>query len=400
MHKILHVIDSLGYGGTELQLVLNVEGLREEGFESYVCHVHGPDHLQPALEKLGVQVFNLGLTGNHQWIRGVSRLRALSKQLDVDLIHTNLYQADVIGGITGRLIRRPVVSTIANVCFEPEFLIDNPRGNRVKLAIPKNIRSVIAKSGNTHLISVSHTVARSAIRQLRIPPEKTTVIHRALAQKWLDPLDETVVEALRTELDLQDSSPVLLNVGRLIPQKGQTYLIEAMMEVVREFPKAKLLIAGDGYLKSSLREQRDRQGLTDHITFLGRRNDIKYLHAVSDVFVFPSLFEGCPNALIEALVMGNACVASNIEPVEEVIESGENGWLVPPQDPRSIAAAVSYVCSDQKKAAVVGQKARDMALERFTTQRATSKLVELYRKVLHDHSGTTEQHSLVEAGGQ
>jgi glycosyltransferase involved in cell wall biosynthesis len=274
LYRILHVIDSLGYGGTELQLALNLDGMKANQFENYVCYLHGPNHLEPVLEKSGVRVFSLDLTGSRKWGRGVLRLRRLVKSLNIDLIHTYLFEADVIGGITGRLTRRPVISTIANVCFEPEFLIDNPRLSRVKVAVPRHIRSLIANACNAHLISVSQTVAQSAIKQLRVPPQKTSIIHRALSRQWLEPPDESYLQRLRAELGLAESWPVLLNVGRLIPQKGQCYLIEGMREVVQAFPGARLLIAGEGYLRSSLTDLRDQLGLTDHVTFLGRRNDI------------------------------------------------------------------------------------------------------------------------------
>lgn len=398
MYRVLHVIDSLGYGGTELQLALNLGGMKADRFENYVCYLHGPSHLEPALDKLGVQVFGLGLTGSRQWVRGVLRLRRLVKSLNIDLIHTNLFEADVIGGVTGRLMKRPVISTIANVCFEPEFLIDNPSLSRVKLAFPKHIRSLIANACNAHLVAVSQTVAQSAIKQLRVPPQKTSVIHRALSRQWLEPPDDDYLKSLRTQLGLAGSGPVLLNVGRLIPQKGQCYLIEGMREVVQAFPAARLLVAGEGYLRASLTDLRDRLGLTDHVTFLGRRNDIKALHAVSDIFVFPSLFEGCPNALIEAMVMGKPCVASKISSTEEVMEEGVTGLLTPARDPQSLANAIIQLCSNPERANLMGQKARAAALERFTVSNAVEKLEALYQKVLQDRSGLDRQPSLIKAG--
>lgn len=396
MYRVLHVIDSLGYGGTELQLVLNIERLSAEGFKNYVCYVHGPDHLEPELHQLGVPAYSLGLTGSYDWFKGVSRLRRLVKALNIDLIHTNLFEADVIGGITGRLTKRPVISTIANVCFETPFLVDNPRLSRAKLAFPKYVRSIIAKTCNTHLISVSQTVARSAIKQLRVPPGKTSVIYRALAQRWLDPLDENQVTDLRAELELTDSWPVMLNVGRLIPQKGQRYAIEAMAEVVKQFPRAKLLIAGDGYLRPDLMKLRDRLGLTSQVVFLGRRDDIKNLNAVSDIFMFPSLFEGCPNALIEASAMGNPCAAAKIESIEEVVEQGKTGLLVPPQESKPLAEAVIRLCSNREEAILMGQRAREMALERFTLSKATDKLKTLYGKVLQERCSLKRHSSLAE----
>lgn len=386
-YKILHIIDSLGCGGTELQLVLNAVELQGEQFQNYVCYLHAPNDLGPALSSEGIPVYGLGLTGSYQWAQGVWRLRKLAKSLEIDLIHTNLFEADVVGALTGRFINRPVISTVASICFEPALLLDNPHMSRVKMAAPRAIRSFIARTCNTHLIAVSQSVAQSAIRRLGASPRKTSVIYRALAHRWLEPDEEGRLHRLRDELGLSEAAPVILNVGRLIPPKGQRYLIAGMRTVLQRLPQAKLLIVGDGPLKSSLIELRDEMGLQGDIFFLGHRDDIKELLGVSDIFAFPSLFEGCPNALIEALAMGKPCVASQIGPIQEVIEHGFTGLLVPPQSPEALADGIIRLASGQEEASSMGRRARTMALERFTVETAVQRLQALYERVLREYYG-------------
>lgn len=396
MNRILHVIDSLGYGGTEHQLVLNISGIQGEKFENFVCYVHQPNDLEAALTKLGVPVYRLDVGSRLQWFKGVMHLKRLVKSLNIDLIHTNLYESDIIGGIAGRLTRRPVISTMANQCFEPEFIVDNPRVNRFKLESSRLIRLLVAHTCNAHLVSVSQTVAESVQRRLKIPAKKTSVIRRALSQYRLDPPDEEYTRKLRTELGLSGFSPVLLNVGRLVPQKGQVYLVEAMARVVQELPEARLLIAGDGNLMSSLTQLRDRLGLQQHVTFLGQRDDIKELLEVADLFVFPSLFEGCPNALIEAMAMGKPCVASRIAPIAEVMAEGVTGVLAPPQSSVGLAdAIIGLVSSDSATVARMGQRARELSRERFTVRAAVEKLENVYQGVLVAHYGPQQAPSHV-----
>jgi glycosyltransferase involved in cell wall biosynthesis len=379
-------------------MVLNITGVQGEEFQNYVCYLHAPSDLESDLRKLGVPVYELGLTGKYQWLRGVAQLRRLINSLNIGLIHTNLYESDVIGGVAGRLTKRPVVSTLANLCFEPEFVMDNPSLNRFKLETSRFIRSVVAHTCNYHLISVSQSVAESAQRRLRIPARKTSVIYRGLSPQRLAPPREEHVQYLWDDLGLADCWPVLLNVGRLVPQKGQSYLIEAMAEVAKELPKARLLVAGDGPLSPTLTQLRDHLGLEEQVTLLGQRDDVPELLEVSDIFVFPSLFEGCPNALIEAMAMGKPCVASRIGPIEEVMEDGMTGLLVPPQSPKALAEGIVQLCTTHQEGSIkIGWQAKAVARQQFTIEAAVEKLENLYQKVLREYYGTGKRPSQVGA---
>jgi glycosyltransferase involved in cell wall biosynthesis len=379
--------------------VLNVSGVQGELFENYVCYLHSPSDLEIKLTKLGVPVYALGVTGKLQWLKGIVLLRKLIRSLEIDLIHTNLYDSDIIGGIVGRLTKRPVISTIANVCFEQTFKVDNPKVNWLKLETSRIVRAAIAHTCNYHLISVSESVAESARRRLMIPDEKTSVIYRALPQNRLDPPQPERTERLQAELGLSQFSPVLLNLGRLVPQKGQVYLIEAMGIVVQHFPQARLLMVGDGGLKSDLEKLSNHLGLEKHVTFSGQRDDVRELLEVADIFVFPSLFEGCPNALLEAMAAGKPCIGSRIRPIEEVMEDGVTGILVPALSPQKMAEAIiKLASSSREEAAQMGERAKAWARQQFTVRVAVEKLGELYQKTLEGYYGPYREPSHVPAG--
>ena len=344
--------------------------------------------LELNLSGLGIPVYSLALTGRFQWIKGVARLRKLVNSLNVDLMHTNLFEADLLGGLAGRLTKRPVISTIANLAFETDYLIDNPHANWFKMQVSRTIRSFIARTCNIALVCVSQTVAQSAAKRLRVPTSKTNVIYRALTDHWHQPEEEDALQRLRVQLGLTDAWPVILNVGRLVSQKGQRYLIEAMPLVAQEFPKARLLLAGDGFLRSNLTQLSSRMGLTELVTFLGPRDDVKRLLHISDVFVFPSLSEGCPNALIEAMALGKPCIASRIGSTEEVIQNQDTGVLVAPRSPQALAESIVKLLSHPKEATCMGQRAREEVLNRFTIGTAVQKLRAVYQKAIQEYAGT------------
>jgi glycosyltransferase involved in cell wall biosynthesis len=191
-----------------------------------------------------------------------------------------------------------------------------------------------------------------------------------------------VTEA-RKKLAVDDAYPVLLSVGRLIPQKGHRYIVEAMPAILNRYPSAKLLIAGEGPLRGELENIKKSLGLDGAVFLLGSRNDIKMLHLSSDIFVFPSLSEGMPGALLEAAALGKPCVVADIEPVQEILENGKSGLFIPQHDSQALAQAVIRLSSNKEEAQALGMKARETVCSRHIINNTITKLEALYIQVLN-----------------
>src|SRR5690606_24120798 len=125
----------------------------------------------------------------------------------------------------------------------------------------------------------------------------------------------------------------LINVARLIPRKGQMELVRAMPEVLRRYPVAQLLFAGEGHSRATLAEAISAARLDAHVHLLGTVAAIPELLALSDIFVFASHFEGLPGALIEAMLAGKPIVAVDTPVHRELVAHGQTGWLIPSRDP-------------------------------------------------------------------
>lgn len=382
MTRILHLIDSLGVGGAERQLAISIGALDQQHFQSFVGYLHQPSQLEDLFTERGIPLYELGVRGRHQWPKGILKLRQLVKSLGIDLIHTQLFQADVIGGLTGWISGVPVISTLTNTGYEPEWLTRDPYLNRLKKTMPRLVRSLIARYCDRHLIAVSMAVKSSAIRQFGLPEAKISVVYRGLSPDWTKGNCSHVPAPEENALEVEDRWPVLSNVGRLVPQKGQRYLIMAMPEIVQKCPKVFLLIAGDGILRSELEELSEQLGVQDHIRFLGQRNDVRRILETSDIFVFPSLSEGCPNALIEAFSIGKPSVASRIAPVEEIAQDGKEAMLVESRSPEAIAGAVVHLASCPTKARAMGDRAKKKTLSQFTLDQVSRDLERVYDQVL------------------
>jgi glycosyltransferase involved in cell wall biosynthesis len=183
-------------------------------------------------------------------------------------------------------------------------------------------------------------------------------------------------------LGLDDDAEVLVAVGRQEYQKGHRHLIDAFPAVIAARPRARLLIAGrEGHASRDLVSQIAALGLEKEITMLGHREDVTDVVAASDLFVFPSLYEGLGGALIEAIGLGLPVVASDIAAIREVVRQGENADLVPPADSAALARAIVGLLSDRDRLRSYSERSRQLFAEEFTAQSSNQRLLDLISKV-------------------
>lgn len=378
--KLLYVIDTLELGGAERSLLDIVRQLDRDRFEPVVCHVYRGDALKSCFEATGARVVSLENEGKYKLIRGAKRLSSLIRSERPALLHTSLFRADQIGRLAGRWTKTPVISSFVNTSYEPIRLVDNPHLSRWKL---DGLRRCDALTSRwvTRFHAVSNTVRDSNCRHLGIAPTRVEVVPRGRTlERFEVPADE--VALLRQNLMLGDADPLLLCVGRLIDQKGHRYLLQAMPEILKAFPKAKLLIAGEGWKRAELEATGRDLGIAPNVRFLGSRTDIPQLLAAADVFVFPSLFEGMPGAVIEAMLAGKPIVASDIPQIQEVVTDCKTALLVPPREPAALSTAIVRLVRDRELCQRLAKSARNSARESYDIRNVTQAMEKLYEEVM------------------
>ncbi len=182
---------------------------------------------------------------------------------------------------------------------------------------------------------------------------------------------------------MKETDEVLINVGRQEFSKGQEHLVSAMGFLVKTRPSAVLLIVGRGGSTTSRLESMCQElGLGDRVRFVGHRDDVPDLLAASDVFVTASLWEGLPGVVLEAMAIGLPVVASDIPAHQEIFEEGGCAVLVPPGRSSELAAAVEDILDKPERAREIGERNRQLFESRFTIQKSTGKMVELYKMLL------------------
>jgi glycosyltransferase involved in cell wall biosynthesis len=168
-------------------------------------------------------------------------------------------------------------------------------------------------------------------------------------------------------------------VGTFKRQKGHMFLVEAIPQVCERHPGLHVLLVGDGELRGAMEQQVAEAGIAEHVTFLGTRGDIPELLAASDSFVLPSLWEGLPVALVEAMASGLPVIATTVSGTNEVVVDGESGFLVPPGDPSRLADAMCRLLCDPGTAAAIAAAGQARVAARFSARTQAETLSTLFR---------------------
>ncbi len=169
-------------------------------------------------------------------------------------------------------------------------------------------------------------------------------------------------------------------VAGLNNQKGHEYLIRAVPSILSKVPGVIFLFIGEGHLLPFLRGLARDQGAGDDIIFAGKRPDIPEILAVTDLVVLPSLFEGMPLSVLEAMAAGKAVVATNVDGTAEVVQDGITGYLVPPADSAALAKRILDLLMDESRRREFGRRGRQRIEEHFTLRRMLERYQALYRE--------------------
>ena len=383
--KILFVIDSLGTGGAELTLSEKLPQLGRFKVKSLVVSLRRREEgVQADLQRQGFDVRILsaqGAPGRVMALR-VMALRKIIQAEKPDVIETVLFHSDIVGRLAAIGTSAKVITRLVNTDYD-EIRLHDPNIRAMRFGLARLIDGWTARLLTDHIHANSNAVKTAAIRDLRIPEEKISVIKEGRDPLRLGHPSAQRRKLARIRLGLDDDQQVLTNVGRQDYQKGQRYLLEAMAILVSTRPHLVLLVAGrSGDVSGELERLCDELGLQGRVLFLGHREDVPEILAAADLFVFPSFYEGLPGAVIEAMALGLPIVASDIEPVRETVEEGRNACLVKPAAPVELASAIERMLGDHETAQAFGGRSREIFEERFTLEQSMVRLMEFYRQAM------------------
>ena len=372
--RLFSVIAASGAGGAEQVFATLLQGLDPERFEvTVVCHGRGS--MAETYRRHASQVWSLDLVDLRR-PSTITRLAGLMRDAQCDVVHTHLWTADVLGGLAARLagVRR-VVSSVAGAYFLPIGVSGWRRARRQGFS--RLFRAIYRRCDR--VIAPSHYVADDLLTRpgIRVPQERLCVIENGVDVDH----EERLVRYANgggSSARWGAGSPRISVVANFFPIKGHEFLIRAVPAVLAVHPQARFVLAGGGESRTAMIGLADRLGVGASVTFPGEIADALQLMRASDLVVIPSISEGLPISLVEAMALGRSVVTTGVGGIPEVVEDGVSARVVPPRDPAALAAAMLELLGDDVLARRLGAHAQLVAAERFSAARMVRRTQELY----------------------
>ena len=338
------------------------------------------DLSEDTLEQFGVDVSYLG---RHKFDPGTfPALRRHLVERRADLVHMHGYGATTFGRLCAWQLGLP------SILHEHANHGDTPWFQKVadRLLAP-----------HTDLaIAVSESTAEFTIRARLMPAERTKVVYLG------SPLDEFArdrtadeIARARHSLGIEPSTIAVGTVTRLMPSKGNEYLVEAVPAIVRRHPNVRVFIVGEGELREPLEAQAQRLNLGDRLVFSGFKRDVSEVLAAFDIIAFPSLWEGTPLTAFEALASGKPIVATDADGLLDILTDRHDALVVPKRDAAALADAICTMIEQPSLAASLGANARQTGA-RYDIGVFVRKMERLY-EILHETSRVTKRAGVLRA---
>jgi glycosyltransferase involved in cell wall biosynthesis len=232
------------------------------------------------------------------------------------------------------------------------------------------------------VVAVSEETRDKLTGLIGVAPSKVSVIINGVEGAFANGDRPRVRAEVRAELGLPETGPVVGFVGRLTPQKGPLFLIEAAALLQRRLPEARFIVIGDGESRPECERLAGELGIEGAVVFAGYRSDVSRLLAAFDLFVMPSVWEGTPLVLLEAMAAARPIVASSVGGIPQVVEDGESGLLIPPGDARTLAETMARALQEPGLAARLGEGALRRYRQSYSLDRMFQDYADLYRSCL------------------
>ena len=352
-----------------------VRGVDNERFTHMICYLGRDKGRKNILTEHGYETIYLGFnrkSTKHFNLRLLFRLSRFLREKRIDIVHCQKHKPTMYGTIAAFLAGRiPVIAHIHGLSRTRTF--------------QRRLANWILFRHVSKIIAVSDSVRQDILQtNWWLNPEKIITVRNCVDINAIDRKRNSRKEA-RLKLGLSDEAFVFGTVGRLVPTKGQRFLIDAYTQVKGKIPQAKLVIIGDGLLARNLQDQAKQLNAFEDIIFTGYRTDVLELLMAFDVFVLPSLAEGLSIALLEAMARGLPVIASRVGGIPEVCGKSSCGVLVAPQNVSALTSAmVEIALLDEQERKNLGVNSRRRIIEEFSVDMMVGKLTEIYHSMLQE----------------
>lgn len=369
--KILWLIKGLGLGGAEMLLARSAKYIDRETYDYEVAYLlPSKDALVPDFHRQDIPVHSVKMAGFKD-VAGLKRLVRLLKEREIDIVHTHLPYAGIVGRIAAKMAGvRHSVYTEHNVpdMYHPL----TARLNRMTYGLDKAT------------VAVSDRVAASIPKNGPFSPKSLSVIRGGVDLDFIASDNSSILD-LKGSLGITNGTRIVGNVANIRWEKGHDYLLQTAKLVSNEINDVKFVIVGGEKNPGDIANLKSRAaelGVSDHVIMTGSRPDASSLMKTFDIFTLSSLYEGLPIALLEAMAIGVPPVVTSVGGIPEVVEDGVNGYLVEPMAPQHMADRIVSLLSQESLRADMSKHAMETVKAKFSIAGMVQDLESVYDSLL------------------
>lgn len=370
--RVVYPVTDLARDGAQRQLFELVKGLDKDYFDPVVLALQGGGPLEGDLEKIpGVRLIKLERSGKLSFLRFIKVFQSV-KKINPHVIQPFLTPA-TFWGILAAIVYRVPVKIVTERC--------GPGRTGLPLKYRAYLKMEDLLSRFADQIVANSEAGREFLLQRGVAPERLNVIYNGLNFDRLVPDVEKVAQ-LRQDMGLPPEGKVVGILARLAQQKRHDNFLEAAAIISEVVPDTRFAIVGDGELRGSLEEQTRQLRLEDKVTFFGEQRDVGTYVSSFDIAVSASETEGCSNSLLEAMALGKPVVATDVGGNKEVIDDGDSGLLVAPDNPQALAEGILKMLQTPGLITRMGEKARLTIIDRFSLEKMVHQYESLWKDIL------------------
>lgn len=368
--KVLQLTSHLNIGGISRYLLALSENLAQRGHEVRVASDGG--YLETQVGAAGLTHWHLPLRTSAEFspqvFRSIRRLAERLKEKPVDLIHAHTRVAQVVSDQIWRRLGIPYVTTWHGI-------------------YKRRLGRRLWPCAGAMTVAISEMVRRHLIDDFRIPPERIRRIYNGIDTDYYAASPSAqAMETYRRQCGIPSDCPLIGGVGRLAEGKvkGFDLLLMAAYLLEEMLPNIQVLIVGDGPRRPFLEDVAKRLHIRDRVHFMGGTNDVRIALGLMDLFVFTSRWpEAFGLTIIEAMAAGKPVVATDVGAVPEIIRHGQDGWIVPSDDPAALAQSIAQLLGNPEMIRRLGQQAQVRVRDLFDLDRLTDEVEAVYQEVIH-----------------
>jgi len=371
--KVLHIVTRLIVGGAQDLALCLASKLDRERFD--ITFASGmQDFNKEMADKWDIKVELIPSLAREinpiKDLIGLLKIYSFIKKNKFDIVHTHTSKAGILGRLAAKLAGVPIIFHMPHGCiFHPVYYGPG------MIFLLSRIENFVA-SFTDKIINCADNEKKDFLKHKISSEDKyITVRYGIIQDSFLKAYDRNLK---RKELNIPQDTVLIGTIARLVPEKGHIFCLEAFKLAVEILPNAMLLIAGDGKLRSDIEAKIKELDLSDNVLMLGHRNDVPELLSCLDISIHTSRWEGTPLAIIEAMLMGKAIIATKVGGIPELINDSKTGIIVRSGDRGELAKAIIKLAKDKMLREELGSAARIYAQSEFTIDLMVKNITKLY----------------------